>query len=618
MKKIISVLMCLTLVFGLFVGCAKSAEQNYDIVMITDGASIKDGGYNESAWNGLTAYAIENAMTYHYYQPSLEDGELTVSGVEKYVKLAVKNGAQFIVFPGEKFSVPAYDMAMEYPDVKFILIDGTPHSAEDLTDRYLANVMTVKFDATQAGYLAGYLAVLNGNTKLGYFGDASSLTSASYGGGYVQGAAAAADELGIPVTLDWADYNSFATDYNYDFTLKACYKPVSEVDEETFNIKVENGIGTGTYTTGSNVTVTADTAPVGQVFDHWEVKSDTEGVKDSKVNISSKTKSSMNLLVEKCDATITAVYKDIEGDFKTVTVMKEDGKTVFEKYGVKVDDGISVKAPAADKGKVFDHWETEADLGDTDLTCSEIWVDVKDADITLTPVYAESENPAFYVTVETGEGGDGASSGSGSYVAGDTVEVAAAVPKDGYMFSHWENVDAYGLGTGISMENEFYWNTTFEMVDRYSSICETMFNKGVTTIFDGGNASKDSAYSAKWNYDFDLNVISAGENNKDSYFTVVNDYGEAVKDCLENFQGGFPSLANCSTKGIYVTYNIENEELKAKFDSVYEGLASGNIAPVQTQNGAGYLFCKYFEEHKMSKCLTLNGWFLETVEFKPL
>ena len=186
------------------------------------------------------------------------------------------------------------------------------------------------------------------------------------------------------------------------------------------------------------------------------------------------------------------------------------------------------------------------------------------------------------------------------------------------MFSHWENVDAYGLGTGISMENEFYWNTTFEMVDRYSSICETMFNKGVTTIFDGGNASKDSAYSAKWNYDFDLNVISAGENNKDSYFTVVNDYGEAVKDCLENFQGGFPSLANCSTKGIYVTYNIENEELKAKFDSVYEGLASGNIAPVQTQNGAGYLFCKYFEEHKMSKCLTLNGWFLETVEFKPL
>ena len=98
MKKIISVLMCLTLAFGLFVGCAKSAEQNYDIVMITDGASIKDGGYNESAWNGLTAYAIENAMTYHYYQPSLEDGELTVSGVEKYVKLAVKNGAQFIGF----------------------------------------------------------------------------------------------------------------------------------------------------------------------------------------------------------------------------------------------------------------------------------------------------------------------------------------------------------------------------------------------------------------------------------------------------------------------------------------------------------------------------------------
>ena len=41
----------------------------------------------------------------------------------------------------------------------------------------------------------------------------------------------------------------------------------------------------------------------GKVFDKWVVKSDTEGVKDSKVNISSDKKSSMNLLVEKCDCT---------------------------------------------------------------------------------------------------------------------------------------------------------------------------------------------------------------------------------------------------------------------------------------------------------------------------
>ncbi len=104
----------------------------------------------------------------------------------------------------------------------------------------------------------------------------------------LHGAKAAADELGIPVTLDWADYDSPLLSYDYSFTLTACYKKISEVKgKDTYTVKVENGIGSGTYTDGSNVTVTADPAPKGKVFDKWEVKSNTKGVKDKKVNISS-------------------------------------------------------------------------------------------------------------------------------------------------------------------------------------------------------------------------------------------------------------------------------------------------------------------------------------------
>lgn len=40
------------------------------------------------------------------------------------------------------------------------------------------------------------------------------------------------------------------------------------------------------------------------------------------------------------------------------------------------------------------------------------------------------------------------------------------------MFSHWENKDSYGVGAGIAIENEYYWNTSFDMVDRYASIPE--------------------------------------------------------------------------------------------------------------------------------------------------
>lgn len=617
MKKAVSIILCLVLVVSTVfavAGCSKQSEIKSDIVLITNGGDIKDGGYNQSAWEGVNAFADENGLVQRYYQPTLdENGELTVESIEKYVDLSAKNGAQYIIFPGEDFAVAAYEVAPSYPDVKFILLDAIPHSAGDSTDRFISNVMCVSFDTLQSGFLAGYIAVANGNTELGYFGEKSSDDSANYGAGFAQGAAYAADSLAIPVTLDWADYDSPLRDYDYSFTVTACYDKIDDVkDEEIYKVNVVNGTGSGTYTEGSNVTITADPAPAGKVFDHWEVKSDTEGVKDKKVNISSKTKDSMNLLVEKCDCTITAVYKDIEGDYKSVTVAKAPERSyVYNQYFVKVGEGISVKAPVAEAGMLFDHWETDADLGDTDLTSKEIWVEVNDNDISLYPVYKVSDVPTFNVTVVTGEGGDGASTGSGSYVAGDTVSVAAAVPKEGYMFSHWENVGADGQSAGIAMENEYYWNTTFEMVDRYAAICESMYDHGATMIFAGGNSKADSAYTAKWNFDFELGVISAGENNKDAYTTIVKNYGEAVKDCLTDYKGGTVISENCATEGIYATFVSENEEIQKNYDKIYKALADGKITPVLAEGGAGYDFCKAFVENNMSDCLTLNGWFVE-------
>lgn len=617
MKKAVSIILCLVLVVSTVfavAGCSKQSEIKSDIVLITNGGDIKDGGYNQSAWEGVNAFADENGLVQRYYQPTLdENGELTVESIEKYVDLSAKNGAQYIIFPGEDFAVAAYEVAPSYPDVKFILLDAIPHSAGDSTDRFISNVMCVSFDTLQSGFLAGYIAVANGNTELGYFGEKSSDDSANYGAGFAQGAAYAADSLAIPVTLDWADYDSPLRDYDYSFTVTACYDKIDDVkDEEIYKVNVVNGTGSGTYTEGSNVTITADPAPAGKVFDHWEVKSDTEGVKDKKVNISSKTKDSMNLLVEKCDCTITAVYKDIEGDYKSVTVAKAPELSyVYNQYFVKVGEGISVKAPVAEAGMLFDHWETDADLGDTDLTSKEIWVEVNDNDISLYPVYKVSDVPTFNVTVVTGEGGDGASTGSGSYVAGDTVSVAAAVPKDGYMFSHWENVGADGQSAGIAMENEYYWNTTFEMVDRYAAVCESMYDHGATMIFAGGNSKADSAYTAKWNFDFELGVISAGENNKDAYTTIVKNYGEAVKDCLTDYKGGTVISENCATEGIYATFVSENEEIQKNYDEIYKALADGKINPVLAEGGAGYDFCKAFVENNMSDCLTLNGWFVE-------
>jgi basic membrane lipoprotein Med (substrate-binding protein (PBP1-ABC) superfamily) len=621
MKKAISVLLCIALVVsGVFAmaGCTKQKQITNDIVLITDGGAVNDKGYNQSAWDGVNSYANDNKMSARYYQPVLdENGELTSDNIEKYVKLAQDNGAKYIVFPGEKFEVIAYEIASSFPELNFVLVDGIPHSESDKTDRYISNVMCVTFDNLQSGYLAGYIAVKNGNTKLGYFGQYNSDDSANYGAGFAQGAAAAANELGIPVTLDWADYDSPLLNYNYGFTLTACYKKASEVkNKEVFTVKVENGIGSGTYKEGSNVTVTADPAPKGKVFDKWVTKSNTDGVKDKKVNISSKTKSSMNLLVEKCDCTITATYKDAEGAQYDVQVLGADGKSVYSQQYVSENTSVDITAPAPTTPyTVFDHWETDDKDAVEDVNSRSTKVNVTNKDVKLVPVYKQSDTPTFEVKVVTGEGGNGESTGDGYYVEGDKVELSAAVPKEGYMFSHWENKDSYGVGAGIAIENEYYWNTSFDMVDRYASIPEKMFDEGVTLVFAGGNDKEESAYTAKYKFDASPSVVAAGASHDDQAYAVVKNYSEAVQDCLKDFNGGTVIAANCSTDGIYVDGladgTDEEKAIKESVDNVYKALANGKITPSRCEGGAGYEFCKSFSEKKLSNCFTLNGWFVD-------
>lgn len=615
MKKAISVLMCIALVacsvFAM-AGCAKKNQTNSDIVLITDGGTISDSSYNQSAWEGITAFADKENMSCRYYQPVLDDkGELTVENVEKYVDLAAKNEAKYVVLPGESFAVSAYEIAPSYPDISFILVDAMPHSADNDTDHYISNVMCVSFDTMQSGFLAGYIAVATGNTKLGFLGENSSDDSANYGAGFAQGAAYAAQQLGIPVTLDWADYDSPLLDYVYDFNVTACYEKISDVKEDTFTVKVENGSGDGTYTEGTNVSITADPAPVGKEFDEWEVKSATDGVKDSKVNVSSKKKSVMNLIAEKCDCVITAKYKDIEGDYSNVTILNSDGTGNYLEQSVKQNSQLEVTAPPATVADtVFDHWESSIDGALEDAQSATTNVNVTDKDIVLTPVYVQSDKPVCTVNVVTGEGGDGESTGSGVYTSGETVTVSAAVPKEGYMFSHWENSDAYGNSTGIALENEYCYNTSFEMVDRYASICQTMADDGVTAFFAGGNSQSESLYTAKWKFDSSPNVIEAGTNHDDAYCAVIKNYGEAVKDCLSDFKGGSVVTADCKSGGISATYVSDDKDVQAAYDEMFTALSDGRIEAVRAQKGAGYDFCSQFVAKEMSDCLTLNGWYL--------
>lgn len=588
----------------MFAGCSKAQELTYDVVLITDGGTISDGSYNESAWNGIVQYAENTGASYRYYQPSLDNDVLTDEVAEKYIELAAAAGAKYIVLPTDAFDSVIESAALLYPDINFIVVDGNYG-----TDSDFQNVMTVSFDTMQSGFLAGYMAVLAGNTELGYFGSFLSDSSSSYGAGFVQGAAYAANELGLPVTLDYADYDSESLTYDYSVTITANYEKIADVEEDCFVVNVVNGSGSGTYTDGTNVTLTADPAPAGMVFDHWEYVSDTQGVKDSKVNLSTTKKTETNLLVEKCDCTITAVYAEAESETYSVTVMAANGTDVYSVQNITADSSCTITAPAAESGMVFDHWEDNSEVSgallyesDSASTTFE-FIDVYCADIVLTPVYVESDAPTFDVTVVTGEGGSGESTGSGSYQSGDYVELVAAVPEEGYIFSSWSNTASDGYSAGLSLENEYSASTSFSMVNRCQAVVETMYDSGVTLVYAAGHDEISAVSDATWNYSFQLWAIGS-ENYQSSwtnyYTTTIKDYGSAVLQCLEAFAGGTVFTADCSNGSISLSYVAE--DYQDSYDALYQSLANGGIKLNTVDSSEDIAACY------SSNLLTFNYW----------
>ena len=637
MKKVLSIILALSLaacaVFALS-GCGKKNTASYDVVLITDGGAVNDKSYNQSAWDGVKSFceAENDCSTCRYYQPELDENEeLSVDTIKQYIDLAVKDGAKYVVLPGEAFAVSAYEVAPAYQDVNFVLVDAFPHSRDDNTLRIQSNVMCITYNTLQAGFLAGYSSVIDGYTKLGYVGSVNSDTSGNYGAGFVQGAAFAADELQTPVTLDYADYDSPNLDYDYSFTVKPIYQKISDCKEKTFKVTVENGYGSGVYTDGQNVTVTCSGCPEGKVFDHWECKSNTEGVSDKKVNISDKKAWEMNLLVGDCDCTITAVFADAETI--PVEIIQPDyedyegslSKSVFksETYYAPKNGDFWAESPAAPSGYVFDHWECSAgeeifehpeDKGTTIYT--------KEEALQLIPVYVKSENPTFDVTVENG-------TGSGAYVSGDEIKVIADAPKDGYMFYKWENVDKQGLSTGIEMENEFDYTTKFEMVDRFASIAEKMYDEGVQVVFGGGNPLEDSIFTATWEFDYPVYAFGYGFDESDKgncLASVVTDYGKAVELALSDYKGGSIFTGDVSNGCVYVTgknleefqldengdvkkdkdgNELKNDDYNANYATIYAALKDNKIVPKSVQSGQDV------RTSYSSACLTLNYKIIE-------
>ncbi len=260
MKKILAMLLAVMMVLGLFAGCASSqpkatqpatnaptdaAETPTEtapaeteapaaagvitkVALVTDVGTIDDESFNQACWQGVEAWCTANGIEYNYYQPTEDSTDARVLSVAQ----AINDGANTIVMPGFLFGTTVLTVQDEYPDVYFIAVDV---AGGDLTFDYetyydpSANVACLTFSEEQAGYLAGYAAVKEGYTKLGFLGGMAVPAVIRYGYGFVQGADAAANEMGVDIAINYTYGGQFAGSPEITAKMEGWYQSGTEV-----------------------------------------------------------------------------------------------------------------------------------------------------------------------------------------------------------------------------------------------------------------------------------------------------------------------------------------------------------------------------------------------------
>ncbi len=207
-----------------------SQDGKYEIAFVTDVGQLKDKSFNQGTWEGLKRYAYDNGKSYKYYQPAGGD---SATDEDRYdaMKAASDAGAKVVVCAGFLQGTALQRAAREMKDTKFIFIDGWV--LKDENGDPLKNVASIDYNEEQSGYLAGYAAVKEGYTKLGFSGGGGGTNAACcrFGYGYVQGAQDAAEEKDITVDMNfsWEYGSSFGASAELQTMINGWYSKGTQV-----------------------------------------------------------------------------------------------------------------------------------------------------------------------------------------------------------------------------------------------------------------------------------------------------------------------------------------------------------------------------------------------------
>jgi basic membrane protein A and related proteins len=200
MKKAITVLFALAAAALAITGCSKKAEQKkaLKVGMVTDSGTIDDKSFNQGTWEGILRAQKDMGIDAKYLKPA---GTTEADYLKEIGNLA-DAGYQMVICPGFKFETALFIAQDKYPNVKFVLLDGTPHNADYSQNKVGTNTVAVSWEEQQSGFVAGVAAAVQiKEGEFGFIGGMEIPAVQKYNWGWQQGIKYADENFGTKITI---------------------------------------------------------------------------------------------------------------------------------------------------------------------------------------------------------------------------------------------------------------------------------------------------------------------------------------------------------------------------------------------------------------------------------
>jgi basic membrane protein A len=150
-----------------------ASAQDFTPAIIFDMGGKFDKSFNEAAYHGAERFKDETGIPY------LEFEVTTESQRDQALRRMARRGANVVIAVGFSFATPLEQIAKEFPDTKFVIIDSTVDQP---------NVQSVVFKEHEGSFLVGMAAAMASKTgKVGFVGGMDIPLIRNFAHGYQQG-----------------------------------------------------------------------------------------------------------------------------------------------------------------------------------------------------------------------------------------------------------------------------------------------------------------------------------------------------------------------------------------------------------------------------------------------